>query len=200
MFEKFSDYMYSLLFGPLKKVRQVVSQSGILFKVLGKLYDDNKQDFFQVREESLIISCSELVLNEVGKERDMPRLDGESIDNYRDRLMQKNIIAERAGTNLGIMQALKDAGYAEVYLEPFYIYDTERWAEFIVYLGENTAGVTTNVTKIDEYVNKLKPASARANYITESTAKVNITSEYGAVGLCYPMCGLQRCGAPVNLY
>jgi len=153
-----------------------------------------------MREESLIISCSEIVLNEFGKERDMPRLDGETIDNYRVRLMQKNQLAEQAGTNLGIMNALKNAGYTKVYLEPFYLYDPERWAEFIVYLGENSAGVVTDVTKIDDYVSKMKPASAKANYITEATETVVIISDYSTVGLCYPMCGLQQCGAPVNLY
>lgn len=192
--------MYSLLFGPLKKVRQSINQAGILFHVLGRLFDENKEDLFKVREESLIISCSETILSEFGKERDMPRLDGEALDNYRDRLMNKNILAERAGTNIGIMQALKDAGYTGVYLEPFYLYDPERWAEFIVYLGENKAGVLTDITKIDAYVSKLKPASAKANYITESTARVVITSEHSTIGLCYPMCGLQQCGAPVNLY
>lgn len=200
MFEKFADYMYSLLFGPLKKVKKTINQAYILFSILGKLFDENKQDLLKMREESLIISCSEIILNEFGKERDMPRLDGETIDNYRVRLMQKNELAEQAGTNLGIMNALKNAGYTNVYLEPFYLYDPERWAEFIVYLGENMAGVVTDVSKIDQYVSKLKPASAKANYITEVTETVVIVSDYSVVGLCYPMCGLQQCGAPVNLY
>ncbi|MGN0712010.1 MAG: hypothetical protein ACI4LO_09620, partial [Anaerovoracaceae bacterium] len=133
-------------------------------------------------------------------ERDMPRLEGEDIENYRFRLMQKNEIAEQAGTNIGILNGLKNAGYKDVYLEPFYLYDADRWAEFIVYLGENKSGVVTDVTKVDEYVSKLKPASAKANYITESTENVIILSEYSTIGLCYPMCGLQQCGAPVNLY
>ena len=200
MFEKFADYMYSLLFGPLKRIKKAVNQAYILFSVIGKLFDENKQDLFKVREESLIISCSEIILNEFGKERDMSRLDGETVDNYRVRLMQKNLIAEQAGTNIGIINALKDAGYTSVYLEPFYLYDPARWAEFIVYLGENTAGVVTDVSEIDQYVSKLKPASSKANYITEVTETVIIVSDHSIVGLCYPMCGLQRCGAPVNLY
>lgn len=198
--EKFADYMYSLLFGPLKKVKKIVNQAYILFSVLGKLFDENKQDFFRVREESLIMSCSEIILNEFGKERGMPRLLGETIDNYRVRLMQKNKLAEQAGTNLGILNALTAAGYNDVYLEPFYLYDLDRWAEFIVYLGENAAGVVTDIIKIDQYVSKMKPASAKANYITEATETVVIESTYLAVGLVYPMCGLQRCGEPVNLY
>lgn len=200
MFETFGEYMYSLLFGPLKKVRQSANQFYMLFKILGRLFDENKRDLERAREEALIISCSDIILSEFGKERELPRLEGEDIDNYRVRLMNKNVLAEQAGTNVGILNALKNAGYKEVYLEPFYLYDTERWAEFIVYLGSNTAGVVTDITKIDQYVSKLKPASAKANYVTESTEYVVIVSEYSAVGICYPMCGLQQCGAPVNVY
>lgn len=58
MFEKFSDYMYSLLFTPLKKVRQAVNQFYLFFKVVGKLFDDTKADIFRVREESMIASAS----------------------------------------------------------------------------------------------------------------------------------------------
>lgn len=200
MFETFGEYMYELLFGPLKKAKRAINQFSIFFTVIGKLFDENKQDLFKVREQRYIISCAEAILSEVGKERDMPKLDGENIENYRARLMMKNEVAEQAGTNLGIVKALIAAGYKDVYIEPFYLQDAERWAEFIVYLGENTAGVKTDVTKIDKEVSKIKPASSKANYITEKTRKIIIESDYSRVGIIYPMCGLQRCGESIKPY
>lgn len=193
--------MYELLFGPLKKVKRAVNQWYLFFKIIGQLFDENKEDLFCVRDEAFIISCSEVMLVEYGKERDMPRLEGESLENYRFRLMRKNDIAKRAGTNVGIQNALIAAGFKDTYIEPFYLYDPERWAEFIVYLGDNTAGVVSDIVRIDQEVSKIKPASAKANYFKEqSVTEIEIESEYSRVGLCYMMCGLQRCGEPVNLY
>ena len=62
MFEKFSDYMYSLLFTPLKKISQVRNQFYIFFRIIGKLFDDTKADIFRVREESMIASASTMML------------------------------------------------------------------------------------------------------------------------------------------
>lgn len=199
LFDKFCDYMYSLLAGPMKKVRHSVNNFYILFKVLGKRFDENKKDLFRVREETYIISASEPMLNIFGKERDMPRLDGEDLENYRLRLMMKNIIAEQAGTNDAVLIALKSLGYPTAVVEPFYLTDPERWAEFIVYLDENIAGIK-DISLIDREISKIKPASAKANYLIEKTRTIIIESEYSRVGLVYPMCGLQKCGAPVNLY
>lgn len=200
IFDKFCDYMYTLLVGPLKKVRRSANNFYILFKVLGARFDENKEDFFKAREETYIISASEPILNIFGKERDMPRLEGEALENYRFRLMIKNEIAEQAGTNIGIQNALIAAGFSNTHIEPFHLYDPERWAEFIVYLGENTVGVINDILSIDREVAKIKPASGKANYAIERTRRIVVESEYKRVGLCYMMCGLQQCGAPVNLY
>ncbi|MCY9758871.1 hypothetical protein M5X00_32150, partial [Paenibacillus alvei] len=111
MFEKFSDYMYYLLISPWKKVVRKENQFYIFLKVIGKLFDQTKEDIFRVREESMIITASEQMLNEHGRERDMPRLKGEDIEAYRLRLMMKNMIATQAGTEQGILTALKALGY-----------------------------------------------------------------------------------------
>lgn len=200
MFESFREYMYTLLYGPLKKVKQSTNQWYLFFKVIGDLFDKDQIAIITARNQTFIIACEEILLNEYGKERDMPRLPGETTENYRGRLMLKNEIAEQAGTNIGIQNALIAAGFFNTHIEPFYLYDPERWAEFIVYLGENTVGVANDILSIDREVAKIKPASGKANYAIERTRRIVVESEYKRVGLCYMMCGLQQCGAPVNLY
>ncbi|MEF2968367.1 hypothetical protein V3851_23670 [Paenibacillus sp. M1] len=196
MFEKFVDYMFYLLFGPLKKVIKKSNQFYIFFKVIGKLFDQTKQDIFKVREESMIISASELMLEIHGAERDMPRLKGEDVESYRMRLLMKNVIAEQAGTKNGILTALKALGYDQSYIEPYYIYDPERWAEFIVYLGSSTPPGINDIAIIDGEVMKVKPARSKPNYGIEEGAGTNVVMQSsfdaGMTGL--PLCGTILCG------
>lgn len=196
MFEKFSDYMYYLLFGPLKKVIKKGNQFYIFFKVIGKLFDRTKQDIFRVREESMIISASELMLDEHGRERDMPRLKGEDIESYRMRLLMKNVIAEQAGTKNGILTALKALGYDKSYIEPYYIHDPDRWAEFLVYLSSSAPIGVNDIAILDNEVMKVKPARSKPNYAIEEGVGNQLVMQSGfeawMTGL--PLCGTILCG------
>ncbi|MFW5435201.1 hypothetical protein [Paenibacillus apiarius] len=196
MFEKFSDYMYYLLIAPLKKVIKRDNQFYLFLKVIGKLFDQTKEDIFRVREESMIITASELMLNEHGRERDMPRLKGEDIESYRLRLMMKNLIATQAGTEQGILTALKALGYEKSYIEPYYIHDPDRWAEFIVYLGSSTPSGINDIAIIDAEVMKVKPARSKPSYGIEegagSSVVIQSTFSSGPVGL--PLCNTIKCG------
>lgn len=194
MFDKFQDYMYYLLFGPLKKVVKVKNQFYILFKVFGKLLDQTKEDIFKVREQSMVISATGKMLEEHGIERDMKRLKGEEEENYRIRLSMKNIIAEKAGTNEGILLALKALGYEKSYIEPYYIHDPERWAEFIVYLrGKNPSNIN-DLRIIDNEVMKVKPASGKPAYGSEEYTDIHIQSVFRSGYSKYPLCGTIICG------
>ena len=196
MFEKFGDYMYYLLIGPLKKVIKKNNQFYIFIKVIGKLFDQTKEDIFRVREESTILTASELMLNEHGRDRDMTRLKGEDIESYRLRLMMKNLIAEQAGTKKGILTALKALGYEKSYIEPYYLHDPERWAEFIVYLGSSAPSGVNDIAIIDSEVMKVKPARSLPSYGIEegtgSNAVMQSSFSYGYTGL--PLCGMIKCG------
>lgn len=201
MFDKFVDYMYYLLFSPLKKVIKKNNQFYIFFKVLGKLFDRTKEDIFRVREEAMIVSASEDLLHVHGAERDMPRLKGEDIENYRMRLMMKNIIAEEAGTKKGILTALRALGYDQSYIEPYYLQDPERWAEFIVYLGSKAPSGINDIAVIDAEVMKVKPARSKPNYgIEEGTLGV-VRSSFTSYSPSFPLCNTIVCGVypePVN--
>ena len=50
-FETFGEYMFDLLFAPLKKGRREINQFLLFFQVAGREFDRVKQAFFRVREE-----------------------------------------------------------------------------------------------------------------------------------------------------
>ncbi len=188
-FEKFGEYMFSLLFTPLRKGRKAANQFYIFFKVVGKLFDDCKRDIFRVRAESMVISASEVMLPEHGKDRGMPRLKGEDVEAYRTRLSMKATIAEQAGTRPGVLLALKSLGYEDSYIEPFYKTDPERWAEFIVFLrGKNPSGVN-DIRIIDTEVMKVKEASAKPNYGVDSGNIIQTRSKMQTGFSHFPLCG-----------
>ena len=199
MFEKFQDYMYFLLPGPLKKIAKAKNQFYILYKVLGKVFDQTKEDIFKVREESMIISASDRMLEEHGRDRVMKRLKGEDIENYRVRLSMKNIIAEKAGTNEGILLALKALGYEQSRIEPFYIHDPDRWAEFTIYLSSKQQSSVNDITIIDNEVMKVKPTSGKPAYGIEESSRVEVRSSFKSGFSKYPVCGNLLCGVwPYN--
>ena len=193
MFDKFGDYMYSLLFTPLKKVRKASNQFNLFFKVVGRLFDDTKQDIFRVREEAMVVSASKIMLPEHGKDRDMPRLLGETTEGYRTRLSMKAIIAEMAGTEAGILLSMASLGYDRSYLEPMYKHDPERWAEFILFLGGDSPSVT-DMRVIDGEVMKVKEASSMPAYAREAGSKVLIKSSETCGEAHIPLCNTLLCG------
>ena len=157
MFDNFGDYMFSLLFTPLQGVKKAANQFYIFFKAIGKLFDMAKVAIFRVREESMVITASEPMLAVHGEDRDMPRLQGESVEGYRMRLSMKEIIALQAGTKDGIILAVKAFGYKNVRLEPLYLTDPTRWAEATVWISGGDF-IVTDRDVIQVEINKVKPA------------------------------------------
>lgn len=124
----------------------------------------------------------------------MPRLEGESIENYRARLSMKGIISEWGGTKSGILYALTSLGYEQSTIEPFSYQDPERWAEFIVFLkGSKQSGVN-NLAVIDAEVRKVKEGSSKPAYGAESGGGIEIHSKTFSGFSRYPRCGEIVCG------
>ena len=178
MFEKFSDYMYSLLFTPLRKVKQSVNQFYIFFKVIGTLFDDCKRDIFRVREESQVISASEIILPEHGRDRNMSRFQNETVEAYRTRLCMKALIAERAGTLESLELCLKSLGFKGEII-PYFLIDRTRWAEFqvkIFYSLDDTHLI--NMETIRGQIRGVKPASAKDNYVFDFYTGYKVSIDY----------------------
>ena len=55
MFKTFGEYMYTLLFSPLRRGRQSLNQFYIFFKVMGRSFDQCKEALLQVRERLLCL-------------------------------------------------------------------------------------------------------------------------------------------------
>lgn len=159
-FETFGEYMFDLLFAPLKKGRKTVNQLRIFFKVMGREFDDLKAAIFRVRSEANVASCSEVMLPVHGQDRDMPRLEGEDAEAYRTRLSMKGIISQWSGTRRGVLYALTALGYDRSRIELFADQDAERWAEFIIFLNSSKPSGVTNLSVIDGQVRKVKEGSS----------------------------------------
>lgn len=160
-FDTFGEYMFDLLFAPLKKVRRAVNQFAIFFQVVGREFDDLKTAIFRVRNEANVASASAVMLPVHGQDRDMPRLEGEDTEGYRTRLMMKGIISEWSGTQEGIRYVLSSLGYKHSSIEPVYQQDPKRWAEFTVHLGVSDVNAVKNFYAIFSEIQRVKEGSSR---------------------------------------
>ena len=165
----FGEYMFFLLTAPLKKHKST-NQIRIFLKVMGSLFDDTKQDIFRIRRECGIVTASRPMLQVHGEDRDMVRLKGEEIEYFRWRLLMKAIVAEKAGTEEGILFALKALGYQNCYITPVWKDNPERWAEFYLHLDiDLDTEPRLDLKVIMEEVRKVKEASAKPNYMLHYT-------------------------------
>lgn len=161
----FGEYMFYLLTASLKKHKNT-NQLRIFLKVMGSLFDDTKQDIFRIRKECSILTASRSMLQVHGEDRDMVRLKGEETEYFRRRLLMKAIVAEKAGTEEGILYALKALGYKNCYITPVWKDVPERWAEFYLHLDiDLDTEPRLDLKVIMEEVRKVKEASAKPNYM-----------------------------------
>lgn len=194
MFEKFGDYMFYLLNAPLKKGGKKSNQLYIFMKVIGRLFDDTKRDILRVRDESMVISASPVMLPVHGQDRQMARLKNEDIEAYRTRLSMKAIIAEKAGSEEGILLALAALGYEQSYIEPMWKQDAELWAEFIIFLrGKNPSSVN-DLRVIDAEVMKVKQGSSKPFYGAAVGNHITISSNVQDGRVKLPLCNTLVCG------
>ncbi len=193
-FDNFGEYMFDLLFAPLKKGRRTLNQFFIFFRVIGREFDDLKRLIFRVRDEANVATASGAMLPVHGQDRDMPQLLGEETESYRTRLAMKGIISEWGGTRRGILYALTALGYEQSRLEPVCMQDPERWAEFIVWLKGEKQSSVYDLSTIDTEICKVKEGSSRPVYGTESGGKLVFRSQLDYGFSDYPRCGQLVCG------
>lgn len=193
-FDAFGEYMFDLLFAPLKKGRRVVNQFSIFFRVVGREFDDLKAVLLRVRDEANVASASEVMLPVHGQNRDMPRLEGEDAEGYRTRLSMKGIISKWSGTRQGVLYVLAALGYEQSHIEPVYEQDPEHWAEFIIFLKRRKQSGVNNLAVIDAEIRKVKEDSSRPFYGTESGNTILLLSRLERGVSDYPRCNQIVCG------
>lgn len=180
MFDNFTEYMYYLLTTPFKRVKKSINNWYKLFKVLGKSFDESKADILRARDESMIAACSDVMLKEHASDRGLTRYDGETYDNFRKRIALYLDVCKLAGTNGGVIKAVKSLGYnkAEIVLAKHIRNDPERWAEFYVVISMNIDDnfqIKFNILKKE--VRKNKEVGAKDNYLFSFNEVVSIKKE-----------------------
>lgn len=160
-YSKFGEYMFDLLFAPLKRGKRAVNQFFIFFNVIGRVFDGLKKDALRVRDETNIATASPIMLSVHGQDRDMPRLVGEDIEAYRTRLAMKSIISEWSGTRQGILYILTALGYEQARITSVGPQDPTHWAEFVVDLGVGNEKAVRDIDYIYSEIQTVKEASSK---------------------------------------
>ena len=155
MYQSFGEYMFYLLISPLKRGKQALNQFYIFFKVMGRSFDECKQKLFRIREEASVLTCSDVMLSVHGEDRDMLRLEGEALENYRNRLAMRGAISSMAGLNSGIRYLAQAFGYDNVLIEPGE--KPDHWAEATVWFIGGDIVLDDRELLLKE-LNKIKPA------------------------------------------
>lgn len=163
MFDKFKDYMFFLLHAPLK-ILQEKSEIYKLFSIIGNEFDEIKNNILEVEKQSNIFSAEDSYLDLLANDRNIIRFQNETDEDLRRRIMLKPDIMKMAGTKKGIILALKSLNF-EANVEPCYLIDKNRWAEFTVIINDNLLKKSNyNFKIIKETVMEVKQASSKPNW------------------------------------
>lgn len=137
MFNTFAEYMWYLLFMPLKKIKKAVNSWYIWCRILGAWFDQCKADLLKSRAEGMVATSSSLVLNLHGLDRELTRYNGEDIENFRQRIAMYEEVCRLGGTDQGILLAVRTLGYDHIELQTAKerYQEADRWAEFYVILN-----------------------------------------------------------------
>lgn len=166
--DNFCEYMYYLLTSPFKKVNKSLNQWYILCKVLGRKFDECMNDLYNARKESMIATCSDIMLPEHAKDRNLSRYTGEQWYNFRRRIATYTEVCRLGGTNQGVLLAVKALGYTDVAIvwAVTFTGDSNRWAEFFVVINmsvDDIHPIALNILKNE--VRKTKEVEAKENYL-----------------------------------
>lgn len=168
---KLSDYLYHLAHGIFKKTKKDDSDIYKLFSSTGEVLDQQQNNIYLLRRQSLIQTATGKGLDATGKDRLLPRYQDETDEQYRLRQLNKYEIAVQAGTHSGIIKAIESLGYMEVRIEPMYLTDPTRWTEISIYIqdGENTVALQS-IDIIKKTIMDVKEASALPTLYIEMNA------------------------------
>lgn len=168
MFESFIEYMWYLFTAPYKKVKKSINNWYILCQVFGKRFDEAKEDILRARDEGMVATCCQDMLQIHGADRRLVRYVGEEMENFRSRIAMYEEICKLGGTNEGVLLAVRTLGYdsPKIMRASELIEDAgDRWAEFYVIIDMNVDGklpVSFNI--LQKTVRLWKEVGAKDNY------------------------------------
>lgn len=191
----FTEYLWSLILGVMKKVKNTESDVYKLVNSFGNILDDAKEAIFIVRRQGIITTAKGRALDLHGDGRKVIRYAGENDEQYRKRILSKKEIARMGGTKKGVIYTAVSMGYERAELVPMYIYDKEKWSEFYLYIDKELMNEFNNFEILKKEVANVKKAGSYPLYVftyyRELQIKTNI--EYGTSTQRY-VCGKLKCG------
>lgn len=172
MFDKFCDYMYYLLTSPFKQVRKRINQWYILFRVLGKRFDEAMEQLYDAREQTMLATCDPVMLPVHAEDRKMTKYPGEDAENFRARIANYPEVLRLGGSDPGVILAARTLGYTDVEIVqankmPHSVCPKkgDRWAEFYVIITMNIGeGHPVSLSVLRNEVRKVKYITAKDNY------------------------------------
>ncbi len=172
MFDKFCDYMYYLLTSPFKRVKKSINQWYILFRVLGRRFDDALESLYNAEEQTMLATCEPEMLPVHAEDRKMARYPGEEDENFRARIANYPEVVRLGGSDRGVLLAVRTLGYTDVKIVlannmPNFSGEEreDRWAEFYVVIMMQ-AGMPhpVSLSTLKNEVRKVKYVTAKDNY------------------------------------
>ena len=168
MMENFTEYMWYLLTTPFKRVKKSVNKWYALCKVLGKRFDEAKEDILRSRDEGMVATCCHEMLPVHGADRRLVRYDGEHPEKFRERIAKYERICILGGTNEGVLLAVQTLGFKnpEIKTAKELYGDTDRWAEFYVILPTDIdSDYPISIMLLKKEVRITKEVGAKDNYL-----------------------------------
>lgn len=166
--DNFRDYIYYLLWSPLKKIEKGKNAWYKLAKVYGSLFDKAKAAILKAREETMVATCSSAMLQVHADERRLTRYTDETDENYRRRIATYPEVCRLGGTDQGVKLAVKALGYDRVEIKTIkeFYGDSDRWAEFLVNINmEFTETFPIGFDILRKAVRQTKEVGAKDNYL-----------------------------------
>lgn len=180
MFEKYRDYMYYLLTSPFKRVRKEVNQWYILFKVLGKYFDDAMNSLYDARKQTMVATCEPIMLPVHADDRHIQQYPVEDDENFRVRIANYQEVLKLGGSDAGIMLAVRTLGFDNINIVKAKDLknDDKRWAEFYIIINLNPdAALPIDYNILKSNVRKIKQVGALDNYLFLNNVNVQTKSE-----------------------
>lgn len=167
MFENFKDYLWYLIPSPYKIIKKSKNQWYIFFTVIGRWFDEIREDLQSARDQTTIATCDDIMLFYHAEDKGLYQYDGEANDDFRRRIAMYDQTLESGGTVNGITLALKTLGYVDVNIIWMVkeLEDDSRWAEFIVDIQMDVYNVpTVSIQVLKDTVRKWKQSDSLDNY------------------------------------
>ncbi len=174
MFDKFCDYMYYLLTSPFKRVKKSINQWYILFRVLGRRFDDALESLYNAEEQTMLATCEPEMLPVHAEDRKMARYPGEEDENFRARIANYPEVLRLGGSDLGVLLAVRTLGFKNpqiIKANEYTGYDKNnplsdnRWAEFYIVIKMNiNESLPVSISVLKKEVRKTKSVGAKDNY------------------------------------